>query len=183
MISRRTSSLAKEDVVFLRLLYSNSRCSQTCHRRSQACRQLSQDCRRRSQVLPCAPKVLSRAPRCSQTYHNHCHGTPGPVIRDPSYPEGRLECPPRVWYSPEIDASKFSLHILSDTPGGLEWLQYILLMERTTDVRIWHHVSCGACAAVSAALEVSHWSAQRSQLLQYLTILLVNSCSILNASP
>jgi len=35
--------------------------------------------------LPGAPKVLSGAPTCSQTYHNHSHGTPVPVIRDPSY--------------------------------------------------------------------------------------------------
>jgi len=40
-----TSSVAKEDVVFPRLLYCDSRRSQTCHRRIQVCR-------RRSQVLP-----------------------------------------------------------------------------------------------------------------------------------
>ena len=79
-------------------------------------------------VLPGVPNVLSGAPRCSQTYHNHSHGTPVPVIRDPSYSEGRQECPPRVWYSPEIDASKFTLHILSDTAGVFQWLEYILLM-------------------------------------------------------
>jgi hypothetical protein len=39
----------------------------------------------------------------------------------------------------------------------------------TAVVRIWHQVSCRA--------------AQRSQLLQNLTILQVNSCSILNAPP
>jgi len=95
----------------------------------------SQACRRRSQVLPGAPKVPSGAPRCSQTYHNHSDGTPVAVIRDPSYCEGRPECPPRVWYSPEIDASKFTLHILSDTPGVFQWLKYILLMwERIHDL-------------------------------------------------
>jgi len=78
----------------------------------------SQACRQCSQVLPCAPKVLSGAPRCSQTYHNHSHGTPVPVIRDPSYSKGWPEYPPRVSYSPDIEASKFTLHILSDTPGG-----------------------------------------------------------------
>jgi len=133
MISRRTSSVPKD--VFPRLLYCDSRCSQTCRRRSEACRRRSQTCRRRSQtsrqrsqVLPGRPNVLSGAPRCSQTYHNHPHGTPVPVIRDPSYSEGRPECPPRVWYSPEIDASKFILHILTDTPGVFQWLKYILLM-------------------------------------------------------
>ena len=75
-----------------------------------------------------APEVLSGAPKCSQTSHNHSYGTPVPVIRDPSYSEGQPECPPMVWYSPEIDTSKFTLHILSDTPGGSQWLKYILLM-------------------------------------------------------
>jgi len=79
-------------------------------------------------ALPGVPTVLSGALRCSQTDHNHSHGTPVPVIRDPSYSEGRPECPPRVWYSPQIDPSKFSLHIFSDTPGVFQWLKYILLM-------------------------------------------------------
>jgi len=156
MISRRTSGVPKEDVVSPRLLHSDSRCSETCRQGSQACRCCSQACRGRwqaccwrsraccwrsqachqfsqachwhSQVLPGAPKVLSGAPSCSQTYHNHSYGTPVPVIRDPSYSEGQLECPLRVWYSPEIDASNFTPHILSDTPGGSHWLKYILRM-------------------------------------------------------
>ena len=37
MISRRTSSVLKEDVVFPKLLYSDSRCCQTCRRHSEAC--------------------------------------------------------------------------------------------------------------------------------------------------
>jgi len=100
MISRRTSSVSKEDVVFLRLLYCDSRCSQTCRRCSQVCR-------RCSQVFPGAPRL---------------------VVGAPSYSESRQECPCSVWYSPEIDASKFTLHILSGTPGGFQWLKYILLM-------------------------------------------------------
>jgi len=83
---------------------------------------------RYSQVLPGTPKVQSGAPRRSQTYHTHSHGTPVPVIRDPSYSEGLPECSPLVWYSPEIDASKFTLHILSDTTGVFQRLKYILLM-------------------------------------------------------
>jgi len=75
-----------------------------------------------------APKVLSGAPKCSQTYHKHSHGTPVLAIRDPSCSEGRPDCPPRVWFPPEIDACEFTLRILSDTPGGFQWLQYILLM-------------------------------------------------------
>jgi len=55
-------------------------------------------------------------------------GAPRLVVGAPSYSDGRQECPPRVWYSPEIDTSKFTLHILSDTPGGFQWLKYIVLM-------------------------------------------------------
>jgi len=63
--------------------------------------------------------------RCSWTCHNHSHRTPVPVIRDPSNSEGKQKCHPRVWYSPEIDASKFTPQIHSVTPGGFQWLQYI----------------------------------------------------------
>jgi hypothetical protein len=86
-------------------------------------------------ALPGAPKVLSGTLRRFQTCHITSSGSPVQVIRDPSYSEGRLECPPRVWYSPEIDASKFTLHIFSDTPGGFQWLKYILLM---TGEYQWH---------------------------------------------
>jgi hypothetical protein len=55
-------------------------------------------------------------------------GTQGLIASAPSYSEGRQECPPKVSYSPEIAVSKLTLHILSDTPGGFQWLKYILLM-------------------------------------------------------
>ena len=131
MISRRTCSVSKEDVL-PRLLYCDSRCSQSCCRHYQTCR-------RHSQALPGAPNVLSAAPRCAQTYHNHSHGTPVAVIGDPSYSEGRQECPPSVWYSPEIDASKITLHILSDTPGVFQWLKYILLMWMSNMIFLCEH--------------------------------------------
>jgi hypothetical protein len=41
---------------------------------------------------------------------------------------------------------------------------------RTTFVRIWHQVSCRACAAVSAALKVPCISTPRIQQLQNLTL-------------
>ena len=131
MISRRTSHVPKEHFVFPRLLYCDSRCFQTCRWHSQVyCR-----C---SLVLPGAPKVLSGTPRCSQTYYNNSDRTPVPVIRDSSYSEGQPECPSRVLYSPEIDASKFTLHILSDTPGGFMWLKYSLLMS-SASTSYWRH--------------------------------------------
>jgi len=67
-----------------------------------------------SPALPGSPRLVVGAPRL--------------VAGAPSYSEGRQECLPMVWYSPEIDASKFTLHILPDTPGGFQWLKYILLM-------------------------------------------------------
>ena len=83
-------------------------------------------------ALPSVSPALAGAPRCSHTYHNHSHVTLVTDIRDPSHSDGRPECPPRVWYSPDIDPSKFSLHILSDTPGVFQWLKYILLMQPYT---------------------------------------------------
>jgi len=128
MISRCTHSVPKEDDS-PRLLHCDSRWSQSCCWRSEACYLCTEPCRRCSQVLPGAPEVPSCASRWSQTCHNHSHGTSVPVIRDLSYSEGCQRCHPRVWYSPEIDASKFTLHILSVTPGGSQWLKYILLMK------------------------------------------------------
>jgi len=80
--------------------------------------------------------LLGDSPRCSQTFHNHSHGAPVPVSRDPSFSEGRPECPSRVWFSPEIDASKFTLHILSDTPEGSQQLKYIVLVEMHSEAVI-----------------------------------------------
>jgi len=45
---------------------------------------------------------------------------------------------------------------------------------RTTGVRIWHEVSRTACAVVSSAPKVSCWSAEWSEQLQNLSILIVN---------
>jgi hypothetical protein len=43
--------------------------------------------------------------------------------------KARPECSPVVCYSPEIDPSKITLHILSDTPGDIQRLKYILLTD------------------------------------------------------
>jgi len=63
-------------------------------------------------------------------------GTPMLVLGAPSYSEGGQPCPPRVWYSPEIDTSKYTLHILSDTPGGFQWLKFILLRQCNATCRL-----------------------------------------------
>jgi len=77
------------------------------------------------------PHWLGDSPRCFQLSDNCANGVLIPVIRDPSYSDGRLESPSRVWFSSEIDASKFTLHLLSDTTGSSQWLKYILLILRT----------------------------------------------------
>jgi len=77
-----------------------------------------------SQVHP----MFSRALQYILKLISHSHGTPVPDIRHPSYSQGQPECLPRVWNSPEDDTSKFRLHILSDIPGGSQWLKYILQM-------------------------------------------------------
>ena len=151
--------------------WTYSQRSQTCRRRSQAGHWCTQSCRGRSQVLQGARKVLSGALRCSQSYHNYSRGTPVPVIRDPSYLEGRPECPPTVWFSPEIDASKFTLRILWDTPGSFQWLNYILLMNRVGTMM----PACGRYdsldkffhkAAASEVTHVDNTKPQQQQLQQ-----------------
>jgi len=75
------------------------------------------DSRVGSATLRGAPKVLSGTLMSSQNAHTYSHDTPLPVIRDPSDSQSRPEHSTRVWYSSEIDVSKFTLHTLSDTPG------------------------------------------------------------------
>ena len=93
-----------------------------------------------SRALPGAPRLVVDAPWL--------------VTGAPSHFEGRQECPPRVSYSPEIDPSKFTLHILSDTPGGFQWLKYILLMEdtflRSAFPILWMHVYL-ACSTIASS--------------------------------
>jgi hypothetical protein len=79
-------------------------------------------------VLRRAPKLITITPILLLYQSSGIPLTPVPVIKDPSYSEGLLEYTSRVWYSPEIDAAKFTLRILSDTPGVFQRLKYILLM-------------------------------------------------------
>jgi len=74
------------------------------------------------------PYFLCNRYRGSQTYYRHYNGTSVPVIRDPCFPKGRLNFPPRVWFSPEMDNWKFKPHPLSVTPGGSKWLRNNVLM-------------------------------------------------------
>jgi len=87
-----------------------------------------------SATLTAAPKHPSGDPMCFLSYRNHSHGSSVPVIWNPSYSQGWPECPPWIIYSPEIDASKFTLDILSDNIRVSQWLKYVLLM---LGVLIW----------------------------------------------
>jgi len=87
------------------------------------------------------------------------------VVGAPSYSESWQECPLRVWYSLEIDASKFTLHILWDTPGGFQPLKYILLMWNAIDM------SCFVCRILAMSLQFSGVkSKSRSDLTSWRTL-------------
>lgn len=74
------------------------------------------------------PHLLGNRYRWSQTHYHPYNGTSVLVIRDPSFSKRRLNCPPRVWCSPEMDNSKFILHPLSVTPWGSNWLRNNVMM-------------------------------------------------------
>jgi len=74
------------------------------------------------------PKVIPITPIACLHQLSEIPCSPEPVIRDPSYSESQMECSPRVWYSPEIDTSKFTLNILPDIAGGFQRLKYMVLM-------------------------------------------------------
>jgi hypothetical protein len=80
--------------------------------------QLSQADFQISPALQCVPTLIIITPLVLLYQAGEIPLTPLAVIRDSIYSEGRPECPSRVQYSPEIDDSKFTLHTLSDTPGG-----------------------------------------------------------------
>jgi len=88
------------------------------------------------------PKLITITPIILLYQLSEIPDTPVPVVRYPSYSEGLPEYSPKVWYSPEIDASKFTLHILSDTPGLFQRLTYILLM-------CWNPQFCFAVLLIS----------------------------------
>jgi len=141
----------------LTLLAGISRCSQAFYPHSSTCRQCSQ-------VFPCPPTGLFGTPSSFQTYLNHTHGTLVPVIRDSSYSEGWQKCAPRVRYSPQIDQSMFTLHIISDTLEGSQWLKYNLLMywsannSNSRDIgveEIYYNGSC--CGRGSSGWGCSGW--------------------------
>jgi len=114
-------------------------------------------------VLPGAPKDLFSASWCSHTYHTRYQSTPEEVIRNPRYSESRPECPPGVWYSPQINASKFTLQIVSDSPGGFQWLKYILLIELVlVEVHLYHCTS-----SVSANTLLCHLGREGSHQFEF----------------
>jgi len=73
-----------------------------------------------SPVLPGTPRFVVGAPRVVVGAAKVVFGVPRVVVGTSSYSEGWQECPPGIRYSPEIDASNFTLRILSDTPGGFQ---------------------------------------------------------------
>jgi hypothetical protein len=58
MVSRHTSGVPSDDAVVARILYCDSRCTQTCHKRTQVCCLRTQVCPWRIQVHQGFPLVL-----------------------------------------------------------------------------------------------------------------------------
>jgi len=102
--------------------------SQTALLRLEVLPELSPALQELSLALPCLSPALPGLSLAFPGAPRLVVSAPWFVAGAPSSSEGRQECPPRVGYSPEIDASMFTLHILPDTPGGFQWLKYILLM-------------------------------------------------------
>jgi hypothetical protein len=109
MISRPTCSFAKENVVFPRLFYCNSRCSQTCHWCFPMLQELSST---RPDLLSAHPQLSSTSPSLLQVL---------PVSLKASW--NALE-----ESDSGIDTSMLTLHIRSDTPGCIYWTKQICLM-------------------------------------------------------
>jgi len=105
-------------------------------------------------VIRGAPRLVAGAPRCVAGAPRCVAGAPRLFVSAPSYSEDQQECPPRVWYSPEIDASKFTLHILSDTPGGFQWLKYILLLNMWWQFRTSTMISSVGLIGYTVSLQV-----------------------------
>jgi len=103
-------------------------------------------------LLRRVPEIIKITPLGYQYQSSEILVPPVPDIRYPSYSEGRPKCPPRVWSSSEIDSSKFSLHILSDTPGVLQRLKYILLMLQSQSQRQQNVIQSGSYMQSSQTL-------------------------------
>jgi len=142
MISWRTCTVHKEDVIFPRLLYCESRCSQVCCRRfqvlrdlssvpwglssgasrcSQACCRCSEACRQElpgdPRLVVGAPRLLAGAPRCSQVH---------------------LMATTLVHATLGFDHSGILVRQLSNTRRGSQRHTYILLMwEGFQEVESW----------------------------------------------
>jgi hypothetical protein len=123
------SQCSQETSNVSRLPYSDLRFFQTGRQHTKVSCLCSRVCCRPLHLFADVYIICSGTEHCSQTYRNDFHGTHDSVVGDLRYSEDWLECPPRVWYSPEIDAFKFTLHILSDSLGCSQRLQFILLMQ------------------------------------------------------
>jgi len=104
-----------------------------------------------SAALPDLPAAIPNIPRLVVS-------APRLLASDPSFSEGWQECPRRVRYSPEIDASSFTCHIPWYPPGGFQRLKYILLMTAFPVLRhaktllwpFWPFSRPGTCRTVPA---------------------------------
>jgi hypothetical protein len=118
MISRCRNSVSKKDFVFPSLLYCDSRCAQTCLRLSQICCCRSQICHLHTQASCCRSQVLLGLSLV----------LPGVLLALSATLKAGRNALQRS--DTLLKLTHLSLHSTSsqNTPGGLQWLKYILLM-------------------------------------------------------
>jgi len=136
MISLRTSNVPKQDVIFqdcFTVMQGGSRSVVSAPRRVVSAPRLVVDTPMHvTGTLRCFQVHLKFSPVLRGDFKLNTITSMGLLYQSSEilgYSNGRPECPPRVQYSPEIDASKFTFHTFSDTAGGVQWLRFILLMK------------------------------------------------------
>jgi len=109
-------------------IYKNPDISQSLYLISAFIWQYSQVHPMFSLALLHVPRLIILTPMVLHLQSSDIAATTIPGVYDSSHSEGLPDCPASVTYSPEVDTSQFTLHILSYPPGGSQWLKYIVLM-------------------------------------------------------
>jgi len=112
---------------FSRLLYCDLRCSHPCHRRFRVLPALSSTLRGAPRLSSADARRVVITPRCSQVHRKFLlalQGVPKLITITPIvllYQSSGIPGTPKAGcnalYYPEIDASRFTHHSLSDTPA------------------------------------------------------------------
>jgi len=122
-------------------------------------------------LLDGTPRLVAGAPRCSQVHPKFSpvlRGVPKPLTITPMvllYQSSGIAVTLKASRNallgsetPKIDASKFALHILTGTPGGFQWLKFILLKPRA--------MRCSTILNPTWRYELERWVIQLERLLK-----------------